>query len=241
MPSRGRSIDEAGPARSAPSSPRPSTDCWVARSRTAVPPRPGRPAAPRLVVVDETSMVSLPLLTRLLDAVRPERAPGAGGRPLPARQHRGGHGHGRHGRPGGVARSRRRPPSRTGDRTATGPPVRPGSANRRARSGHPGRMRTPVLRPAVGRCGPRCTGSGPTTRPGSTAPPAGGRRRPDSGRGRAWPDDGPAALAAATRIKVWPPCARVPSDCSNGPTRSTVPSKRRSPRAAGRQPGSGPR
>jgi len=48
--------------------------CTVSSARTAAgsPDTTSQPVAHDLVVVDETSMVSLPLMARLLDAVRPD-------------------------------------------------------------------------------------------------------------------------------------------------------------------------
>ena len=62
-----------------------------------------------VVVVDETSMVSLTMMARLLEAVRPDSPAGAGGRPRPARVGRGRGGARRPGRrPPGAPRRRRR-------------------------------------------------------------------------------------------------------------------------------------
>ena len=87
-----------------------------------------------VVVVDETSMVSLTMMARLLEAVRPDARLDARGRRRPARQRRGRSGARR---PGAGAR---RPRARRGDRAAHHPPVR--REHRRARRvAAPGRCR----------------------------------------------------------------------------------------------------
>ena len=72
----------------------------VRKNRTTFRHDRGNPLLHDLVIIDETSMVSLPLLARLLDAVRPDAATCPGRRPVPARQHRGRHRDGGLGRPG---------------------------------------------------------------------------------------------------------------------------------------------
>ncbi len=81
-----------------------------AQGRTAFRHDRTDPLLHDLVVVDETSMVSLPLLARLLDAVRPTARLVLVGDPFQLGQHRGRHGHGGHGRTAATTGTRRRGP-----------------------------------------------------------------------------------------------------------------------------------
>ena len=151
-----------------------------------------------IVVVDETSMVSLTMMARLLEALRPGDPAGAGRRPRSAGLHRGRCGAGRPGRRPGRRGPRRGrgaahlPPVRHRDRRAgaggpRGPARRhPGTAARGRRAGGVRRAGRPARRAAAG-AAPRRAGD------------PRGRRARRRGRRPGGPDPAPAAVRAPRR------------------------------------------
>ena len=201
---------------------KPDHDPQPARLQTRgprVPPRPGQPAPHDLVIIDETSMVSLPLLARLLDAVRPKARLVLVGdpfqlasieagtvmgdlvgrrRPGPARADGP-----LHGRVTELVRGRRFAPDSRRPRWRW--PSADGDADAVVESsvrGSPGSTGCdPTTRPPWPRCAPRCVDG--RDRRGHGGPGRATGRRP-------WP--------RPPGSRSWPPCAGVPTACSSGAT-----------------------